>query len=96
MAKNKYRSKEQIIEELNKEYEADKARIQSLVGKTVEKITHMKYKDSDDTGFLKFKFTDGTSCVIEGFYSGYTGESRDEYPQRIAVRSSVKGLVAVK
>ena len=56
-----------------------------LVGKTITSTTHMRYKDLDDIGFLKLTFSDGTHCIIESSYGGYTENSRGEYPTNISI-----------
>jgi hypothetical protein len=59
--------------------------LNTLIGKTIKSATQMKHPTFDDDGWLLLKFTDGTECLITASYSGYTGESEDEYPTRIGV-----------
>lgn len=63
-----------------------------MIGKTITSVDFMTLKGFDDEGFLRLKFSDGTSCIILGGYKSYTGDSADEYPTYIEVLPSMKGL----
>lgn len=67
-----------------------------LEGKTVATATVMKKPEYDDTGWVRLTFSDGSECVINGSYSGYTGESEDEYPERLFIFRKCNGLVPVE
>jgi hypothetical protein len=69
---------------------------ESIIGKTISKVTRMKKPEYDDTGWLKLDFTDGTCCVIWSSYGGYTGSSEDEYPTCIGISDDVAELVPTK
>ena len=69
-----------------------------LEGKTIVKVTELikrledyELKSSegrefyDDAAWLRLEFSDGTKCLIEASYGGYTGNSEDEYPVFIDV-----------
>lgn len=67
-----------------------------LVGKTIKKCYQMEHETHDDCGWIKLIFTDGTECIIEADYYGYTGESLDEYPTCIEIlanRPQLKRIV---
>ncbi len=59
--------------------------IKDLIGKTIVEAAKLGSTESDDTGWLKLSFSDGTSCVIEASYSEHTGNSWDEYPLDIGL-----------
>ena len=56
-----------------------------LVGKTIISAKQLRIDTTDDCGFLLLEFDDGTSCYVESFYGGFTGESDDEYPTGIRI-----------
>lgn len=60
-----------------------------LIGKTIKSISQKKLKGYDDTGFLEITFTDNTRAIIVAYYGEHTGESIEEYPTGILVKSSV-------
>lgn len=64
-----------------------------LIGKTIANITPMHKPWYDDQAWLKFSFTDGTSCILEAYYQEYTGHSECEYPAFIQVVAEVEDLV---
>lgn len=66
-----------------------------LIGKTISNVQQMKSKSFDDEGFLRLEFTDGTSRLIIASYSGYTGNSLDEYPTSIYVDEDDWDLVPI-
>lgn len=56
-----------------------------LIGKTIAEATLLKYPETDDEAWLRLRFTDGTECVLESTYGGWTGSSIDEYPAYIRI-----------
>ena len=68
---------------------------EDLIGKTIANVTVMKREGFDDEGWLRLKFTDGTTCLIVASYGGYTGASEDEYPTYIDVEDDDVSLVPV-
>lgn len=61
--------------------------INQIIGKTIKSIKQKQLKDYDDLGYLEIEFTDGIKIIIESFYCGYTGCSKDEYPTDICIQS---------
>jgi len=57
--------------------------IEALTGKTILSASYMKLEKYDDAGFLKFEFSDGTSCVFVAGYTDFTSKSIGEYPTHI-------------
>ena len=64
-----------------------------IEGKTIAKATFMKAKNFDDEGWLQLDFTDGSSCLIESGYGGYSGKSIDEYPTFIEILDGRYNLI---
>jgi hypothetical protein len=62
--------------------------IEDLVGKTITAAEQMVLEGYDDIGYFHLTFTDGTECVIEGGYGGYSGKSVDEYQTQINVNEA--------
>lgn len=60
--------------------------IRDLVGKTITEATLLKFPELDDEAWLRLRLTDGTECVLEATYGGFTGNSYDEYPSFLIVR----------
>jgi hypothetical protein len=56
-----------------------------LIGKTITEATLLKYPETDDEAWLRLRFTDGTECVLQATYGGWTGYSMDEYPAYIRI-----------
>lgn len=57
-----------------------------LVGKTITSSEICRQSDEyDDIPYLVLKFSDNTECIVSASYSGYTGDSADEYPTMIYV-----------
>jgi hypothetical protein len=59
-----------------------------LVGKTISEAVLLKCPGLDDEAWLRLRFTDGTECVLEATYGGFTGNSVDEYPSFLVVREN--------
>jgi len=71
--------------------------IRDLVGKTITEATLLKFPELDDEAWLRLRFADGTECVLEGWYGGWTGNSCGEYPACIDIRQEPPAdLVPVK
>lgn len=64
---------------------------EKLVGKTIRtiEIVHPYFEDGESTDdeSLKVTMTDGSVFTIHGTYGAYTGKSRDEYSERVFVKS---------
>lgn len=58
---------------------------EQLIGKAITSAKVTGIDGCDDMPFLELEFSDGTKCVIEAYYGGYTGKSVDEYPRYISV-----------
>lgn len=73
-------------------------KLNDLVGKTITEATLLKYPELDDEAWLRLRFTDGSECVLEATYGGFTGRSCDEYPAFLVVREKPlpRDLVPVK
>lgn len=73
-------------------------KFEDLIGKTIISATIMKKLNYDDNAWLKLEFSDNSSCILFGCYSGYTGLSEDEYPAYINIcgGGDIKGLIPVK
>ena len=65
-------------------------KFKDLIGRKIKAVRKRRLKGFDDTGFLQITFTDGSKCIVEGFYWGYTGESEDEYPTDIRLASEAR------
>lgn len=61
-------------------------KMSDLVGKTITEAVLLKYPELDDEAWLRLRFTDGSECVLEATYGGFTGNSCDEYPSFLVVR----------
>ena len=71
--------------------------MEQLIGKTITAATQMKREDTDDEGFLRLVFSDGSSCVIVSDYiEEWTGRSKNEYPTDISVVGAVAGLIPLE
>lgn len=57
-----------------------------LVGKTISEAVWLKYPELDDEAWLRLRFTDGSECVLEATYGGFTGNSLGEYPSYLVIR----------
>jgi hypothetical protein len=72
-------------------------KLSDLVGKTITEATLLKYPELDDEAWLRLRFTDGTECMLEATYGGYSGNSVDEYPAYLVIRQEPpRNLVPVK
>jgi hypothetical protein len=72
--------------------------IDLLIGKTIKKAEYQKIKKIDEDGniydagyddepYLKLEMEDGNIFTIVADYGGYTGNSEDEYPRSIYVKT---------
>jgi len=52
----------------------------NIEGKTIASVKYFKYAEYDDEPFMQLNFTDGTHCIFEAGYGGWTSKSLDEYP----------------
>lgn len=72
-------------------------KLKDLPGKTISEVAMLRRPEFDDEAWLRLRFTDGTECVLVGFYGGFTGNSEDEYPAYIGLlREPVPDLVPVE
>jgi hypothetical protein len=72
--------------------------LSDLVGKTITEAVLLKYPELDDEAWLRLRFTDGSECVLEATYGGFSGNSVDEYPAFMVVREKPlpSGMVPAK
>ena len=59
-----------------------------IEGKTIRKLTRMKFQDYDDARWIRMEFTDGTGTMLRGGYGGRSSTSFDEYPALVWFNSN--------